>query len=63
MNYKKIVDGYVVQRFNDAGEFLGQKFVATGTEFETEEGDPINEMDMRLCGREYFPFEMVKSVE
>jgi hypothetical protein len=60
MNYEKIVEGYVVQKFNDAGEFISQKFFAGDVEYETEEGDPINVMDMPLGGREYFPYEMVQ---
>ena len=64
MNYKKFIHGYVVQTFNDAGEFLEQRFVASDiVDYEIEEGDPIDETDMPLGGREYFPFEMVQSVE
>ena len=58
MLYKKISEGYVEQTFNDAGECIAQNFVAGEVEYETEDGDPINSMDMPLGGREYFPFDM-----
>ena len=58
MLYKKISEGYVEQTFNDAGECIQQHFIAGEVEYETEDGDPINSMDMPLGGREYFPFDM-----
>jgi hypothetical protein len=62
MNFNKISHGYVVQTFNDAGEFISQKFVAGGeVEFETEDGDPINIQNMPLAGREYHPFDMTQN--
>jgi hypothetical protein len=66
MLYKKFTTGYVEQTFNDAGECIQQKFVSVddrGIEYETEDGDPINVMDMPLAGREYFPFDMKQPQE
>lgn len=62
MLFKKIITGVVEQLFNDAGECVSQQFVSMdeqyGFEYETEDGDPINMMDMPLGGREEFPCEM-----
>ena len=59
MLFRKITEGAVVQVFNDAGEFVGQRFFAgDNVEYETSDGDPINLMDMPLGGNEYQPFEM-----
>lgn len=63
MLYKKFTTGVVEQVFNDVGECIFQKFTipdSGSVEYETEEGDPINEMNMPQGGREYFPFEMVQ---
>lgn len=50
-----------MQNFNDVGEFLSQEFVAgDDVEYETENCDPINEMDMPLAGNEYHPFDMLE---
>ena len=61
MLYSKITYGFVVQTFNDAGEAIGQSFIA-GDEvvYETTDGNPINVMDMPLAGREYMMFDMVQ---
>jgi len=62
MLFKKFSPGVVEQTFNDAGECINQEFrylVKYGcVEFETGDGDPINEVNMPLAGREYFPFDM-----
>jgi hypothetical protein len=59
--YKKITVGYVIQVFNNAGEFVSQEFIA-GDDVSYEcEGDGINCMDMPLGGNEYQPFDMVQS--
>lgn len=59
MAYKKITHGFVVQNFNDAGEFLSQEFYSSDmVEYETESGIPIDPTDMPLGGEEYHPFEM-----
>lgn len=63
MLFKKITHGHIEQTYNDAGECIAQKFVAGDRvdgprDYETEDGDPINVMDMPLGGREYFPFDM-----
>uniref|UniRef100_A0A6M3KV10 Uncharacterized protein n=2 Tax=viral metagenome TaxID=1070528 RepID=A0A6M3KV10_9ZZZZ len=61
MNFRKITHGWAEQTFNDIGECLGQTFFAGDqVEYETEDGDPINIMDMPLAGREYFIFDMVQ---
>ena len=66
MLFFKIVHGYVVQSFNDAGEFLSQEFVVDDTiDYEINEtmgggGLPINQDDMPLAGREYHSFDMVQ---
>ena len=64
MLFKKFTHGYVEQIFNDAGECIKQEFRANeatddrSVEYETEDGDPINVMNMPLAGREYFPYDM-----
>jgi hypothetical protein len=59
MNTVKITHGFVCQEFNDVGECIGQEFVAGDmVSYETEDGDPINVMDMPLAGNEYFSFNM-----
>lgn len=58
MNFRKITHGFVVQLFNDAGEFLSQEFTAGQVDYETEDGDAISSMDMPLAGNEYFSFNM-----
>ncbi len=61
MLFKKFSPGVVEQTFNDAGECIKQEFKIYdhgGVEYETEDGDPINPMNMPLAGREYFPFDM-----
>lgn len=61
MLFKKFTVGHVEQTFNDAGECIKQEFKTVDdrpVEYETEDGDPINVMDMPLAGREYFPFDM-----
>ncbi len=63
MLYRKITHGFVVQQFNDAGEFLNQEFVAGDCEWENENGDGINPMDMPLGGDEYHPFGMVQNLD
>lgn len=64
MNFKKITHGYVEQIFNDAGECISQEFICIysdqDTEYETEDGDGINEMDMPFGGRENYPFDMIQ---
>lgn len=61
MLFKKITEGHVVQVFNDAGELLGQRFVAgDNVEYETGDGDPINVVNMPKGGDEYHPFDMVQ---
>lgn len=64
MNFRKITPGFIIQTFNDAGEFLSQEFISgDDVEYETEDGDPINVMDMPLAGNEYFPFEMKQDTQ
>lgn len=64
--FNKITHGYVVQRFNDQGECLGQEFVADCNfdEFEEENDDGncviIDPESMPFGGNEYFPFNMVQ---
>jgi hypothetical protein len=60
MLFKKITPGFVEQTFNDTGECVKQQFILAddGTEWETEDGDAINSMQMPLAGREFFPYEM-----
>jgi hypothetical protein len=63
MLFKKFTTGVVEQTFNDVGECIEQKFTIPDSgevEFETEDGYPINMMDMPLAGREYFPFDMIQ---
>lgn len=63
MLFKKFTTGVVEQVFNDAGECISQQFTTPDSgavEYETEDGCPINVMNMPLGGREYFPFEMVQ---
>lgn len=63
MLFCKMTDGFVVQVFNDAGEFLGQRFVADDTvAFYTGEGDFINRENMPLGGDEYAPFDMAQPI-
>ncbi len=59
MTYNKITNGFVIQEFNDAGECIGQEFVAGDVEYEFDD-TPINVMDMPLAGREYQAFDMVQ---
>lgn len=66
MNFVKITPGYVKQTFNDIGECIKQEFIVIdhgGVEYETEEGDPINQDDMPLAGREYQEFSMIQPKE
>ena len=61
MLYKKIVNGYVIQTFNEEGQCLSQRFsVADDPSFELEDGNEINEANMPFGGNEYFPFDMVQ---
>jgi hypothetical protein len=63
MLFRKITHGHVVQTFNDMGECISQEFVAGDpVEYESEDGDPINCMNMPLAGNEYEPFEMKQPV-
>ena len=63
MNFKKITVGFVIQTFNDVGECIDQEFIAGDeVDYETEDGDPINEMDMPLGGNEYQSFDMVQPI-
>lgn len=62
MLYDKLTHGTVVQTFNDQGDCIGQQFEA-GDQVDyktTEDGLDINQEDMPLGGREYFPFDMVQ---
>ena len=62
MNFQKITTGFVIQVFDQMGECISQEFVAGDEcDYETEDGDRINVMDMPLGGREYFPFDMIQS--
>lgn len=61
MLYRKIMTTSVTQYFNDAGECVSQECKEVPgfkPEYETEDGYCINEMDMPLGGREYFPLDM-----
>jgi hypothetical protein len=63
MLFKKFTTGVVEQVFNDSGECISQKFLipdSNSVEYETEDGDPINVMNMPFCGSEYFKFDMVQ---
>jgi len=56
--YKKCTTGAVIQRFNDCGECVGQHFISdNGVEYFYADCE-INQEDMPLAGREYFPFNM-----
>ena len=58
MLYDKVTTGVVIQRFNDAGEFISQEFKALDdVEYEIE-GDGINIMDMPFGGDKYHSFNM-----
>jgi hypothetical protein len=59
MIFHKITEGWVVQRFNDAGEFMDQEFHAgEQVDFESEDGTILMGEDMPLGGTEYHPFTM-----
>jgi len=61
MNFQKITHGFVLQKFDQLGECIGQSFTAGDeVDYETEDGDAINVMDMPLGGDEYQPFDMVQ---
>lgn len=61
MLFKKITLGFVIQTFDQLGECIAQEFVAgSQVDYETEDGDGINVMNMPLGGREYQPFDMVQ---
>ena len=61
MLYNKFTVGFVVQSFNDAGEFVSQQFIAGDqVDYETEDGDAINVEDMPQGGNEYIPFDMTQ---
>lgn len=61
MLFNKITHGFVTQVFNDAGECISQNFTAgDDVDYETEDGDPINEMDMPKGGNEYQSFDMIQ---
>ncbi len=69
MIFLKITHGYVVQSFNDVGEFLSQTFVAgdfveyeIGYQYDFDIGLSINISDMPLGGNEYHSFNMVNDV-
>jgi hypothetical protein len=60
--FRKITEGYVVQRFNDDGTLDHQEFIAsTHTEYETREGYPIHIPDERTNA--YHPFDMIQPKE
>lgn len=61
MLYHKITTGCVIQVFDEAGNFLRQSFVAGDSNYETEDGQPIQRQDMPRCGNEYHPFDMDNS--
>lgn len=55
--FKKITHGFVVQNFDNSGNFISQEFVAGDiVEFENEQGEPIEEKEEL-----YFPFDMKQS--
>jgi hypothetical protein len=57
---RKVTTGIVVQWFDDAGRCHRQLFVATDdVSYETDDG-PIAPEDTPLCGREYYPFDLVQ---
>lgn len=63
MLFKKITVGFVIQTFNDAGECIGQEFIAGDqVDYETQDGEAINVMDMPLGGNEYQSFDMVQPI-
>ncbi len=61
--YLKITSGFVIQRFDEKGEFICQVFTADDSvEYEIEEDEtrPIESKNMPLGGDESFPFNMVQ---
>lgn len=59
MLFVKATEGVVLQLFNDAGECVGQKFIAGDVvSYETYNCDEINVTDMPKGGNEYYPFVM-----
>lgn len=60
MTYDKITHGYVIQRFNDKGECVGQEFCSVDIVEYEHNGNIISVNDMPLKGGEYNPFPMVQ---
>ena len=52
---RKIIDGYVIQTFNDEGLCVSQDFVAGDESFEDNFGESIDEFEHKV-----FPLEMVQ---
>jgi hypothetical protein len=53
--FKKITEGYVVQTFADSGKCVRQEFVASDSEYEDENGNPIHPTN-----EQYQPYDMVQ---
>lgn len=62
MLYRKIVNGDVVQIFNDYGECIEQNFICSDLPivYETGDGLPINAKYMPFNGNEYYPYNMTQ---
>lgn len=62
MILKKITTGFVIQEFDtDKGTCVSQSFVAGDSEYETQDGEPINVSDFEeKVSQTYFPFNMVQ---
>jgi len=59
MIYHKITNGFVIQRFDDTGKFLDQEFIAGNpVEYETQEGDPVDDIAQEMLHGCYQPFNM-----
>lgn len=56
--FRKITTGFVVQQFDDLGNFLGQTFEAGDDVVYEKDFKPICVDEMPLKGDEYHPFDM-----
>ena len=60
-NFNKVTNGYVVQTFDNKGEFVEQEFIADDeVTFENEYGETLNLKELPKQGDEYFPFDMLQ---
>jgi len=60
--FNKVTVGFVVQKFNEIGEFVEQEFIASDeVSYENKYGESLDLKELPKHGDEYFPLDMVQN--